>query len=139
MKEKMKLREENDSWMLSIKGREVTRCLVDYAFSIELWIPDDPISIRINRPFLFKTRDQTYKISPAEEPIRLGPVLSIVHKTIQAVIAHKDGSLSVEISDEIKLDVSADVHYEAWEINGREGMRIVSLPGGGLSIWSAKK
>lgn len=133
----MKLIEENDKWILSMSGREVTRCLVDYAFGIELWEPNDQISIRINSTFSFKTRTEVQNIS-LMDVVTLGPVLSITHETIRNAIAYKNGRLSLEVSNDFKLDVPADANYEAWEINGEDGAKVVSLPGGGLSIWSAK-
>ncbi len=132
---KMELVEKTDFWIVPIEGREVTRCYIDYSFGIELWLPGDPVVIRINETFYFIAKDVKYMFVPFQEPEAVGPILSILHKTIEYAKAYKDGRLELKFSDESLLSVPVNVKYEAWEINATNGLRLICLPGGGLTIW----
>ncbi len=131
--------ENEDNWTLPINGREVTRCLIDYAFSIEVWSPDDLVSIRIEGPFLLKMQSAERKLSVEKEPMALGSALSVLHKTVESAIAYKDGTLSLKFSNDIRIDVPPDHKYEAWGISSSDGVLLVCMPGGELAVWSGKK
>ena len=44
---------------------------------------------------------------------------------------------SPAIADGMVVRVESSEMYEAWEISGSGGFRIVSTPGGGLAVWKA--
>jgi len=48
-----------------------------------------------------------------------------------------DGS-RIDLDGGARLLVEADPPYEAWTVAGPGGMKVVSLPGGGLSVWSSQ-
>jgi hypothetical protein len=87
--------EASDHWLLPIVGREVTRCLVDYAFSLELWEPDYLFTIRVSGEFFFTEKGKIIFLSPELPPQGLGPALSMLHQTIASAIAYKAGRLEV--------------------------------------------
>jgi hypothetical protein len=41
----------------------------------------------------------------------------------------------VSFADVSRIDVSASDDYEAWEFAGPSGLRMVSTPGGHLTVW----
>jgi hypothetical protein len=47
--------------------------------------------------------------------------------------------LAVAFDDGARIIVQPDPDYEAWNVTGRHGMRIVCLPGGGLATWPADR
>jgi hypothetical protein len=102
--------------------------LIDYAFGIEVWSPDDLVSIRIGGAFLLKSQSGERKLFAEKEPMALGSALSVLHKTLESAIAYKNGMLSLKFSNDIRIDVPPDDKYEAWEINSRDGVILVSLP-----------
>ena len=68
-------------------------------------------------------------------PSDLGPALSTIGKAIASARAYKDGCLEVHFADASTLSVKPGAEYEAWEIAGTGGLRVVCTPGGSLSIW----
>jgi len=136
MKQYSGLIEEEDRWMLPFQDQQVARCCIDYALSIDLLSENGFLTIRIENHFLFQTKDhETTLISPEAQPASLFPVFSILHTTIDEAIAYKNGKLVLKFSDGSSLEVEAAQHYEAWVINGENGLQVVSIPGGELSIW----
>jgi hypothetical protein len=121
-------------WLVPLHGKTVTRCFVDSAFGIEFWEHGNVTTIRIEGPFTFETHGATQRLFP-EHPTALGPALSTLSKTVTAVHAYKDGCLEVRFADGSSLSAKPDVEYEAWEIVGSDGLRVVCTPEGCLSIW----
>lgn len=126
--------EHGDYWVVPLEGKTVTRCLVDHAFGLELWEREGTTTIRIEGGFVFQEPGREYQLSPAQ-PTALGPALSTIGKTIASAKVCKDGCLEVHFADGGTLSVKPDVAYEAWEIVGPGGLRMVCTPGGSLSIW----
>jgi len=126
--------EHGDHWVVPLQGKTVTRCLVDHAFGIELWERDSTTTIRIEGDFILKGYGGEYQLSPAH-PSALGPALSTIGKAIASARAYKDGCLEVHFADASTLSVKPDTEYEAWEITGAGGLRVVCTPEGSLSIW----
>ena len=132
-----RLVEHGDHWVVPLQGKTVTRCLVDHAFGMELWERDGTTTIRIEGDFVLKGYGGEHLLSPAS-PTALGPALSTFGQVIAAVRAYKDGCLEVHFADGSMLSVKPDAAYEAWEIAGTGGLRVVCPPGGSLSIWQPK-
>ena len=126
--------EHGDYWVVPLQGKTVTRCLVDHTFGLELWERDRTTTIRIEGDFVFQGYGGEHQLSPAS-PTALGPVLSILGKTITAARACKDGCLEVHFADGSTLSAKPDAEYEAWEIADTGGLHVVCTPGGSLSIW----
>ena len=126
--------EHGDHWVVPLEGKTVTRCLVDHAFGIELWERNSTTTIRIEGDFVFQGYGGEHQLSPAY-PTALGPALSTIGKAIVSARACKDGCLDVHFADGSTLSVKPDPEYEAWEIVGTGGLRVVCTPGGSLSIW----
>ncbi|MBI3326060.1 MAG: hypothetical protein HYZ81_05085 [Nitrospinae bacterium] len=127
--------EYDDYWVVApLAGKTVTRCFVDHALGIECWDRERETTIRIEGNFVFRVSGAEHRLSP-EQPTALGPALSIIHKGVVSAWVHKGGCLEVNFSDGSGLSVEPDAEYEAWEIVGSGGLRVVCAPGGTLSIW----
>jgi hypothetical protein len=66
----------------------------------------------------------------------------VVATTLLSVLGHtvtgldlSGGHLTVTFDGERKLRVTPDPDYESWQVNSDDGLLIVCLPGGGLSVW----
>lgn len=129
-----KLIEDVDYWIIPVQGMQVACSFVDRALNIQFRRDEHEITVRIEGAFSFKTEKEEYKLLP-EQPIALGPVFDILNKAIDSAWAYRKGSLYLKFSDGNILLVEPDPKYEAWEIAGTGGLRVVCLPGGELSIW----
>ena len=134
IKKSDRLIEHKNYWVIPLQGKRVTRCFLDNVFGIEFVDRDGETTIRIEGTFRLNGIDREYKLS-TEQPATLGPALSLFHKRVHSSRADKEGRLYVEFSDGSSLSVEADAEYEAWEIVGSGGLRIVCAPGGRLAIW----
>jgi hypothetical protein len=120
-------------WPTASGRDDVALCMVDYAFSIHT---RGGIILRVENAFTYKTPSgQNHRLDPAGDPSLLGPALSIARSSVTAGIVDDLGTLHVDFADGSAIDVSADNLYEAWTINGPEGLLLVSCPGGGLATW----
>jgi hypothetical protein len=124
-----------DYWVIPVQGRKITQCVVDYSFSLESYDPDDDrFGIRIATTFELEVNGDVMILSP-DRPTELGPALGLLHGTFHSGFAWKNGQLEL-ILDCARVTVAADPRYEAWEVVGPRGIRVISTPGGELSIWT---
>ena len=121
---------------LPLEGRAVTRCYVDYAFSVQFLDPGDEAMFRIASSFELHQNGRRWTADPTH-PEELGPALGLFGKIVAWAMAYHDGALEVLFTDGTRLCVSCDPDYEAWQFTGSHGRLIVSMPGGGLAIWGA--
>jgi hypothetical protein len=106
--------------------------MVDYAFSIHT---RGGIILRVENAFTYKTPSgQNHRLDPAGDPSLLGPALSIARSSVTAGIVDDLGTLHVDFADGSAIDVSADKLYEAWTINGPEGLLLVSCRAAALQL-----
>lgn len=125
-----------DHWILPLEERQVTRCIVDYAFSIEFLIAEDElVSIRIGSAFSLENKSSREFFDPEQAPTAMGAALALLHKNVQHAIAWKDGRLEISFMDGTLLTVPFNSEFEAWEVSGPKSIKIISLPGGNLAIW----
>ena len=129
-----------DRSILPIAGCAVSRCCIDHALSIELWETNRiEATIRIGGEFAFRGNDgRAWQLRPGDDASTLGPALRVFGLKVDHAAAYKDGPLEVAFTDGSGLRVSPDPAFEAWEFADVQGMKIVSLPGGGLAVWDSE-
>lgn len=129
--------EAADRWVVPMAGRTVTQCRLDYAFS--LVVADEPagsFEVRIEQPFTVASDGGELTIDPEGDPVQMAPALRVLRQDVEQAIAFKDGRLELTFGDGAVLRAPIGEDYESWNIVGPAGLRIVSLPGGELAIWS---
>lgn len=124
-------------WVLPLAGREVTQCCIDYAVTLVFAEPDATSYLRIGQSFwLLTTSDGNEEMCvPEGPPPALGPALGVLRQSVNRAVAYKDGRLELEFGDGARLRVPVDQEFEAWNLVGPAGLRLVSLPGGDLAVW----
>jgi hypothetical protein len=139
MSEELRLVEFTDRWELSHTDFVVTRCAIDYTFSILLLKGNSGITIGIANDFTFKANAKVSTISVANTKT-LVEVLAILHKPLRDIKMYKTGQLELHI-DGCEIIVAPDSKYEAWQIVsadkgvGNGGLLVVCIPDGDLAIW----
>ncbi len=129
--------QEQQDVPLPLAGWRVERVYLDAAFGIMFIQGRDVFELRIGGPFTVKRGPTEVGYSAEDRGAQqLGGALGLLRKTARNAIALKDGTLEVAFTDGDSLSVRPDEHYEAWEMAGPRGYKIVSLPGGGLAVWS---
>lgn len=133
--------ETADRFVLRIAGQEITRCSIDYALTLVLGSGDGAVYVTIEQPFWFRAEDggDEARFVPEREPEALGPVLSVLHRSVEEVVAHRNGLLEVLLQGGGGLRAPATEEFEAWNVVGPDGMRFVALPGGDLAVWKPRE
>jgi hypothetical protein len=132
--------EAADHWLVPMTGRTVTQCRLDYAFS--LVVADEPagsFEVRIEQPFTVASHGDELTLDPEGDPVLMAPALRVLRQDVEQAIAFKDGRLELTFGDGAVLRVPVGEDHEPWNIVGPAGLRIVSLPGGELAIWSPER
>jgi hypothetical protein len=122
---------------LRLKGKIVSRCCIDAAFSLEVLEKGSRTVIRIARQMTIEQGGKRLDLSGGK-PTQAGQASILQGKTIEQAIGRKDGSLDVSFTDGSRLVVPIDPRYEAWEVSATDGFMVVSLPGGGLTAWKPR-
>lgn len=128
--------ERLDGWSLPLAGCPVISLCVDFALTLNVDHPAGAVAVRIEEPFVFVAPSGTeVRLSPEEDPAGLGPVLTCSRTQVHDLIAYTDGGLEVSFSDGATIRVPSSEEFEAWQLAGPDGLKIVSVPGGELTIW----
>jgi hypothetical protein len=122
-----------DRWLLPLADQLVIWCCVDYAVSFGT---RNQVSIRIEQPFVYTSAGGVeHLIIPEGNPVQVAPVLAIARLSVHEGLAYTDGRLELTFSDGSTIGVPGTQDYEPWELSGPDGLKVVSVPGGELSIW----
>jgi Family of unknown function (DUF6188) len=128
-----------DRWLVPMVGLTVTQCRVDYAFTVVVaGEPGEWFEVRIGEPFVVVRRGEEIRLDPEGDPVQMAPALAVLRMDVEHTIAFKDGRLEMVFGGDLALRVAIGEDYEAWNLVGLDGLRIVSLPGGELAVWSPR-
>lgn len=124
---------EMNRWALPIGDETITWCCIDYAFSFGT---QNQISVRVEEPFVYTSADGVeHLIVPEADPVNIAPVLAIARLSVRDGFAYDDGHLELTFSDGSTIGVPSAQDYEPWELTGPGGLKMISVPGGELSVW----
>lgn len=113
----------------------VSRCSFDWAVTWVITTESGEIEIRVEQPFLFGRRNPVL-LEPVGDPVHLVPVLSTVRDSIVRIEAFADGRLELEFGAGAVVAVAPSEEFEAWTVTGPGDVKLVSIPGGGVTVWS---
>ena len=122
---------------LPLGGKSVSRCYVDNALGLQFFEGQEPTTIRISCRFSLTRSNRETVIDP-QNIGEVGQALILFREKVREAEALGDGTLLLAFESGVELRVPADPDYESWEVAGPKGFLVVSKPGGGLAVWSAK-
>ena len=128
----------SDTLQLPLNGRQVTQLRFDFAFGIELSEASPWFSLRIGEPFTTTNGPVTASYDP-EKSVQCGPLLALLHDRVHSATATRTGRLEIVFTSGLTIRVDPHPQFEAWEIVGSDGTRVISVPGGDLVTWSADR
>src|SRR5436309_4914152 len=119
---------------LPIAGHVLSRCCIDWAITLEFLDGFPETRIRIGGPFKLREGATESTIDP-EDPRSAAKAIVVVRKIAASGVAFGDGTLNLEFTDRTQLMVPPRPAYEAWELSASNGLKLVSMPSGGLAVW----
>ncbi|MEU8377730.1 DUF6188 family protein [Streptosporangium sp. NPDC048865] len=131
------LTELEDRWLLPYRGMRVIQVQVSHQLTLLL---DGDVQVSIEST---ATLTRGPLSAPADaEPVQLvperqevAPALALFGATVVSSVAFTSGALRLVFDTGTHLNVRPDSRYEAWSTCGPEDLRLICLPGGGLSIF----
>jgi hypothetical protein len=90
----MNLIELEDRWIIPLAGKEVTRCLVDYSFTLEMLEQNHNVAICVETEFVLEVSGKVYNLSP-DNSTELGIALTMLHKNIKHAEAIKKSACKI--------------------------------------------
>ena len=124
--------------MLRLAARRVSQLRFDHAFGLEFHEDGNGFSLRIGVPFTMTIGDASFSYDP-ERCVECGPLLALLHTRVVSATAGSTGRLDIVLTDDRSLHVEPHPRFEAWELVGGDGTRVISVPGGGLATWNAHR
>jgi hypothetical protein len=121
----------------SLNRATLYRCSVDQALTLHFAKDDISATIRLEGTLVLTAPNSRFEVAP-EDRRTLLPVLQLIGRTLTAIECSQDGNLYLSLGEDVTIVAKADQDYEAWELQADNGLRIVSMPGGGLSLWDPK-
>jgi hypothetical protein len=131
------LTDRGDHYWIAADGATVTSLQFDFAVTVGLAGADTSFSVRIEEPFTLR-RDgaDAPLLDPERRPAETAPVLALLDAAVTRIVAFKDGRLVLTFEPAWTIDVPAGHQYEAWTLNGPDGLLLVSMPGGDVAVWT---
>ncbi|MFG2820958.1 DUF6188 family protein [Kitasatospora sp. NPDC048365] len=127
--------EHEDRWIMNLRGLAVTEISAGYQLVLRL---DSDARVVLGCPFKL-----THGVGDGRQDVLLGPgrqdvaaVSGLFGAKVLSAVAFKTGSLRLVFDNGRHLNSRADPSFEAWEVLGSGGWRVVSMPGGKLAVWS---
>jgi hypothetical protein len=130
----IKLARLYDAWEVPIAGWDVSLTTKDYSVSYVFTHIDSAVELSIESEYILTDINGNVRILgtiPDTSLKKVDPGLVVERMTVFDM-----GNIEVNLSDGSVLQVASNENYEAWQIVESNGMKIVSLPGGKLSIWN---
>jgi hypothetical protein len=112
-------------------GKVIASARIDYG--LHLWTSDNweilmAGDVQVSGP---ESSRADIEVDVAESPLP-AEFEGVVGSSITQLLVAEDGRLSLLLGDR-QLSVRADQSYEAWQISGSAGERLICMPGGKLA------
>jgi hypothetical protein len=120
---------------LGFAGQTLSKCDVGFAVRLEF---TGGYEVQVETPFLVRTSDGDHSVVPGEDTEAAATVRGLTGRAVTESTADDRGGLRIDLDGGIRILVEVDPDYEAWTVAGPGGAKVVSLPGGGLSVWSSQ-
>jgi hypothetical protein len=127
--------ELDDRWILNLRGSRIIKISVDFRLTLTL---DSRWEVVLEGPILLSNGPLDARLSERLNPQTrdVAAAHNLRGAEVRSAVAFKTGSLRVVFDTGTHLRCPADPSYEAWHITGPGGRQYVSLPGGGIAVWT---
>jgi hypothetical protein len=119
---------------LSLAGFSATLSSTEWMTEIRFDGADrQEFMLQIESPLILKPHEkQSMVLKPSDYSRHLAKTLASGPLDMWI---NENGSIDVSFADKTLLYVAPSEDFEAWNLTGSDGIKIVSLPGGQISVW----
>ncbi|MDX6742929.1 DUF6188 family protein [Actinocorallia sp. A-T 12471] len=128
--------EHEDRWLLNYRGLLITKISIDYRLTLLLGADVEVVvecPARISHGPLSNPKNPSTAVVPERQDV--AAALSLFGAKVLSAVAFKSGGLRMVFDTGLHLNCPADPSCEAWQATGPGQWKIVSRPGGDLSVW----
>ncbi|WP_405489074.1 DUF6188 family protein [Nocardia sp. NBC_00511] len=124
--------------LLKIIGQKVSEVIVGFTVTIRMGQSSE-FELQIEGEIDLRLPTGDIHHVTAEKYADIQPELNaIVGSAVLAADADEVHGLVIDFESGNRITIPVDQDYEAWNVTGPDGYRVISLPGGELAFWSAK-
>lgn len=127
----MKLQEFEDRYFIPLDGVRISSVQVDS----QLTFHAEDFQLVCELGFAVEQGERSDWVVPGDTATVL-PAVMLFNRRLEGAIAYKNGMLRLLFEDGSTLRALPHESYEAWNLNGADGLNIVCMPGGDLAVWS---
>jgi uncharacterized protein DUF6188 len=118
---------------IDFKGQTLTALRVEYTAGLSF---TGGYFVLISSPFTLDIRGRTARLTPdGDRPEAFEPMQALVGRTVSESSVGGTGTLSIAFDDGSRVLVEPDSDYEAWNASGPNGLLVVCMPGGELTVF----
>jgi len=119
---------------MNLRGLTVVEIGISYQLSLLL---DTEARVVLGCPFTLTQYGDDGRQDVSLDPERQNVTAAngLFGAKVLSAVAFKTGSMRLVFDNGWHLNSRADPSFEAWEVLGPGGWRIISMPGGELAIW----
>ncbi|GDY34030.1 DUF6188 family protein [Gandjariella thermophila] len=121
---------------LDLRGQTVTAQEFGYTLSLAT---SGGYEVHIEKDYSICSPQGVRSFSPDPSNVDSEQVRALAERDIVSLVAEESGVLTVAFPDGISLRGEPSDAYEAWNVTGPGGMRVVCMPGGELAKWGAEQ
>jgi hypothetical protein len=131
------LEETEDAWRVVLQDAEVGQVSLGYELGLVVHTQEqETLHVTIATPFRVRHDDEPWRdIDPARDDPELGGLIIMLrHRALLECVAHKAGTLLLQVANQLTVEVPSHPRYEAWDIDAKR-FKLVAIPGDELAVW----
>jgi Family of unknown function (DUF6188) len=133
----MSIRTGLDDFEAAFSGQSLTRVYFDYAIT---FITSGGGEFRFaNTLTVTAPHGEAINVDPEAPGRAAETVLALLHEPIKHVSLDEAGILELTFASGASVRVGPDDRYEGWTYAGDDGVKIICMPGGGLTTFGANR
>ncbi|MGU3435104.1 DUF6188 family protein [Actinomycetes bacterium M1A6_2h] len=118
--------------LLPIAGQSIAFKSLGFVFELSI---AGGFLLQIENHVQIEAGESSFSFTPAPDVEQAHEIARVMSGTIESSSA-QSGILSVTLISGTELIVHPDADFEAWNITGPGGFRVVCMPGGEMATWS---
>ena len=91
----------------------------------------------VEEPLLLRSGESTSWLNP-KVPTSMAPMLSFLHRRVEATSLDDDGTLRVNVQSGIELVCRPHPTREVWQLTGPRGFLLVCMPSSSPVVWTER-